>query len=98
MGTTDGAEGTWYPTGRLLADQLQYLVEFWPAEEGRIARVLFSPPDWDDKPRSVAVSSERRIKTGSFPRDDTHSVIVTTLDTLRHTIAVNHLGSAVAAT
>jgi hypothetical protein len=42
-------------------------------------RVTFSPPDWDTPARRVRV---RRgfIKAGSFPRDDTHVMLLTMFD------------------
>jgi hypothetical protein len=49
--------------------------------------VLYSPPDWDDRPRSVAVAG-RRVKTGSFPRDDTRQLQLTLGDGVRRTITV----------
>ena len=79
--------GAWWPEGRQLSEELGHLLELWPAQEGRVARVLYSPPDWDDHPRSVAVA-DRRIKTGSFPRDDTHQLTLSLLDGTRRTIIV----------
>jgi len=82
------SDGAWWPEGRELAAQLPTLVAAWPANAGRIARVLYSPPDWDDRPRSVQVEDGRRIKTGSFPRDDTHLLTLTTLNGRRYAITV----------
>jgi Family of unknown function (DUF5994) len=79
--------GAWWPRNRTLADQLDDLFSAWPPQAGRIVRVLYSPPDWDDRPRSVAVAG-RRVKTGSFPRDDTHQLQLTLGDGLRRTITV----------
>ena len=79
--------GAWWPESRSLDEELGALVALWPAEQGRIVRVLYSPPDWDDHPRSVAVPG-RRIKTGSFPHDDTHQLTLTTLSGQRHAITV----------
>jgi hypothetical protein len=70
-----------------LSDQLTLLFDLWPSSQGRIARILYSPPDWDDHPRSVPVSG-RRVKTGSFPRDDTHLVTLVLNSGLRRTITV----------
>jgi hypothetical protein len=80
-------DGAWWPQSRSLGDQLGDLFELWPADGGRIVRVLYSPPDWDDHPRSVAVSG-RRVKTGSFPHDDTHELTLALLDGQRRTITV----------
>jgi hypothetical protein len=80
-------DGAWWPQSRSLGDQLGELFDLWPTEAGRIVRVLYSPPDWDDHPRSVAVSG-RRVKTGSFPHDDTHELTLALLDGQRRTITV----------
>jgi hypothetical protein len=80
-------DGAWWPESRRLSDQLGRLFLLWPADEGRITRVLYSPPDWEDHPRSVAVPG-RTIKTGSFPRDDTHQLTVSLLDGRRRSITV----------
>jgi hypothetical protein len=77
----------WWPRNRTLADQLDDLFSAWPPHAGRIVRVLYSPPDWDDRPRSVAVAG-RRVKTGSFPRDDTHQLQLTLGDGVRRAITV----------
>jgi hypothetical protein len=79
--------GAWWPRNRTLADQLDDLFASWPPHAGRIVRVLYSPPDWDDRPRSVAASG-RRVKTGSFPRDDTHQLQLSLGDGVRRTITV----------
>lgn len=79
--------GAWWPESRSLTDQLGGLFQAWPDEQGRIIRVLYSPPDWDDHPHAVEVPG-RRIKTGSFPHDDTHELILSLLDGRRRTITV----------
>jgi len=80
-------DGAWWPRGRQLSHELAGLFALWPPEAGWISRVLFSPPDWDDHPRSVD-TGHRRVKTGSFPQDDTHQLILTMLDGRRLTISV----------
>jgi hypothetical protein len=80
-------DGAWWPRSRTLADQLDDLFSAWPPHAGRILRVLYSPPDWDDRPRSVAVAG-RRVKTGSFPRDDTHQLQLTVGAGVRRIITV----------
>ena len=77
----------WWPRNRTLADQLDDLFSAWPPQAGRIVRVLYSPPDWDDRPRSVAIAG-RRVKTGSFPRDDTHQLQLTLGHGVRRAITV----------
>lgn len=80
-------DGAWWPENRRLSDQLGRLFALWPPERGRIARVLYSPPDWDDHPRSVEVPG-RRVKTGSFPGDDTHRLTLSLFDGSRRSITV----------
>lgn len=77
----------WWPYSRRLSDELATLFELWPPDAGRIARVLYSPPDWDDRPRSAAVPG-RSVKTGSFPADDTHQLVLTMLDGRRLVVGV----------
>ncbi|GAA1101979.1 hypothetical protein GCM10009668_20480 [Nocardioides dubius] len=69
-------DGAWWPESRHLGDQLATLFALWPPKAGRIARVLYSPPDWDDRPHAVLVGS-RVVKTGCFPRDDTQCLVLT---------------------
>lgn len=75
----DTLDGGWWPQSRLLAVELADLVTHFPATAGRIVRVLCSPPDWDDAPRRVPVPGGS-VKVGSFPRDDTHLVLLRTAD------------------
>jgi hypothetical protein len=82
-----GPQGAWWPQNRTLGDQLRYFFDLWPSGEERISRVLYSPPDWDDRPHSVQVSG-RRIKTGSFPRDDTRELTLVMHDGKRRSITV----------
>ena len=69
-------DAVWWPHNRSLIEQLPDLVAMWPVGGGHIARILYSPPDWDDRPRTVDVG-DRVMKTGCFPRDDTHVVTLT---------------------
>ncbi len=89
LSARDGApaDGAWWPQSRQLHDQLGQFFELWPDARGRIVRVLYSPPDWDDHPRSVSVAG-RQVRTGSFPRDDSHTLVLSMLDGSRRTIAV----------
>ncbi|MBS45208.1 MAG: hypothetical protein CMH83_18965 [Nocardioides sp.] len=79
--------GIWWPRSRVLADELGSLYPVWPHARGRIVRVLYSPPDWDDRPRAVPVPGGR-VKTGCFPRDDTRLLVLTTHDGERHRVEV----------
>lgn len=66
-------DGGWWPQSRDLAVEVADLVDHFPAEFGRITRVVYSPPDWTPAPRRIPV---RRgyVKAGSFPDDDTHLI------------------------
>lgn len=72
-------DGGWWPRSRDLAVELADLVDHFPAERGRIVRALFSPPDWDPAPRRIPVAG-RYVKVGSFPRDDTHLILLRMAD------------------
>jgi hypothetical protein len=80
-------DGAWWPESRRLGDQLGHLFALWPLEAGRITRVLYSPPDWEDHPRSVSVPG-RWVKTGSFPHDDTRRLTLSLRDGRRRSITV----------
>lgn len=75
----DQEDGAWWPYSRDLAVEVADLVDHFPAESGRISRVLFSPPDWDPAPRRIPVA-RGYVKVGSFPRDDTHLVLLSMAD------------------
>lgn len=74
--TGSGAhDGAWWPQSRDLDLELADLVDNLPTANGRVSRALFSRPDWDGQPRKVAVAG-RQVKTGSFPADDTHLIVL----------------------
>lgn len=83
----DVPDGAWWPRSRQLSEQLAHLFDLWPDDQPRIDRLLYSPPDWDERPRKVAVGT-RWIKTGNFPDDDTHTLTLTLSDSTRRTIGV----------
>jgi hypothetical protein len=68
-------DGAWWPRSRDLAAELPGLVDNFPVAAGHVDRVVFSPPDWSSCPRKVDVQ-RGRIKTGSFPSDDTHLLVL----------------------
>ena len=68
-------DGAWWPYSRDLAGELRVLVDHFPVADGHIDRVVFSRPDWDTCPRKVQVS-RGLMKTGSFPSDDTHLLVL----------------------
>ena len=72
-------DGGWWPYSRDLTVELADLVDHFPPRSGRIVRALISPPDWDPAPRRIPVA-RGYVKVGSFPRDDTHVILLTTSD------------------
>lgn len=68
-------DGAWWPRSRDLEHELADLVDHFPPQRGRVSRVIFSRPDWLTVPRRVRVG-RGYMKTGSFPRDDTHVVLL----------------------
>lgn len=79
--------GAWWPEGRTLTVEIPKLFALWPEDRGRIARVLFSRPDWDDRPHSIMLP-DRRVKSGSFPADDTRQLLLMMSDRRVHRITV----------
>ncbi|GHJ59505.1 hypothetical protein NOK12_20230 [Nocardioides sp. OK12] len=76
----DHLDGGWWPHSRDLSAELRRLVDDFPPERGRVVRVLYSPPDWDNRPvRSLPVAAGQ-VKVGFFPHDDTHLVHLTMSD------------------
>jgi len=78
----DGVDGWWWPHGRDLQREAAQLVDHFPPERGRVHRLLYSRPDWDAgtdaRGRGVRsiLASRGPVKVGSFPRDDTHLMLV----------------------
>jgi hypothetical protein len=75
-------DGAWWPWSRDLHTEAAGLVDHFPHAAGHINRLLYSRPDWDDAAadgRGVRriVAARGPVKTGSFPRDDTHLMILT---------------------
>jgi hypothetical protein len=73
-------DGAWWPQSRDLQVEAADLVDHFPDLIGRIARLLFSRPDWDavsGAPSMRRIQAARgMVKVGSFPSDDTHVMIV----------------------
>jgi len=74
------ADGVWWPQSRDLQTEAADLVDHFPPAAGRISRLLFSRPDWDNS--AVDGHGVRKIraarglvKVGSFPHDDTKVMI-----------------------
>ncbi|WP_141015570.1 DUF5994 family protein [Nocardioides sambongensis] len=76
---TGGVDGAWWPRSRDFQREAADLVDHFPPS-GRIARLLFSRPDWDAAPGRPSVrhvlTARGPVKVGSFPRDDTHVMSV----------------------
>lgn len=76
-------DGVWWPQTRNLAVEVADLIDHFPPYSGRVGRILYSRPDWD-QPRDAHlipaawpryVNARRgRVKVGSFPLDDTHLI------------------------
>ena len=76
----DHLDGGWWPHSRDLSVELRQLVDGFPPDRGRIVRVLYSPPAWENRPaRSLPVAAGQ-VKVGFFPHDDTHLVHLTMSD------------------
>ncbi|MEO9324156.1 DUF5994 family protein [Nocardioides sp. C4-1] len=77
-----GPHGAWWPRSRDLRAEVRDLVDHFPHDAGRVSRLLFSRPDWDDVVvdgrgvRSVR-ATRGMVKVGSFPRDDTRVMVLT---------------------
>ncbi len=56
-------DGGWWPQSTDLGVELADLVERFPAEQARIVRALYSPPDWEDAPKRVT-TARGYIETG----------------------------------
>ena len=73
-------DGVWWPQSRDLQREAADLVDHFPGLVGRIARLLFSRPDWDAVPGAPSIrriqAARGAVKVGSFPSDDTHVMIV----------------------
>ena len=83
----DRLDGGWWPRSRDFAVEFAQLVDDFPRELGRVVRAIYSPPDWDDAPRRVAVR-RGHVKVGKFPGDDTHVIYLTTSDRVVYCVLV----------
>jgi hypothetical protein len=83
----DRLDGAWWPYSRDLESEMSELVQQFPSTHAPISRAVYSRPDWDTAPRKVT-AGPRVIKVGSFPRDDTHVLIVQLSDRRQLTLLV----------
>lgn len=70
-------DGAWWPQSRDLQIELADLVDHFPKEIGQIGHAVYSTPDWLPAPRRIKVA-RGFIKADSFPRDDTHLILLRT--------------------
>ena len=68
-------DGAWRPQSHDLERELADLLDHFPGEAGHISRAIFSRPDWSTSPRRVKVT-RGYLKTGSFPHDDSHVMLL----------------------
>jgi hypothetical protein len=68
-------DGAWWPQTDDIDIELADLVDHFPDRLGTVYRVLYSKSDWTGRPRTVA-TARRRVRTGFFPRDDTHLMLL----------------------
>lgn len=69
-------DGAWWPYSRDLMTEVLDLVNHFPPAFGRICRVVYSTPDWDQNNRRRIRADEVFVSLGSFPHDDTHVVML----------------------
>ena len=73
-------DGAWWPQSRDLQTEAADLVDHFPEAAGRINRLLFSRPDWDNSALGghgirMIRAARGPVKVGSFPHDDTQLMI-----------------------
>lgn len=68
-------DGAWWPHSRNFERELADLIDHFPPGAGHVDRVLFSRSDWLTNPSRVEID-RGFIKTGSFPNDDTHLLVL----------------------
>lgn len=88
--------GAWWPRSRDLAAEATTLVDGFPASIGRVSRILYSTPDWDAPARRIP-TRHGTVKAGTFPRDDTHVVVLRLSDHRALTLLVVPAGTPPAA-
>lgn len=74
------ADGIWLPYGRDLVREGAHLIDEFPADRGRVDRLVYAPGDWD-----VAVSEiftrHGRVKVGFLPEARGRGVVLIRLHT-----------------
>lgn len=56
--------GWWAPYSHNLTREAAHLVDGFPTERGRIDRLVYAPPDWDDVLATEVFTRHGRIKVG----------------------------------
>lgn len=59
--------GWWAPYSRDLSREAAHLVDAFPADRGRIDRLVYAPPDWEDVLATEVFTRHGRIKVGYMP-------------------------------
>lgn len=77
---TGRLDGGWWPHTRDLATELGSLVDHFPVDRGSISRAVYSTPDWEPLLNRRVPTARGYIKAGSFPRDDTHMILLSMSD------------------
>ena len=75
-------DGAWWPYSRDLAAEAVDLVDHSPLSLDEIFRVVYSTPDWEPPSRRVK-AAKVFLSLGSFPRDDTHQVLLMSMSSSR---------------
>lgn len=68
-------DGAWWPRSRDLQREAPILVDGFPADRGRVSRLLVSPPDWD-RTGSHVLARRGQVNIGRFPGDDVHVIVL----------------------
>ncbi|WP_344810175.1 DUF5994 family protein [Microlunatus ginsengisoli] len=69
-------DGAWWPYSRDLTVEALDLVDHFPGTSDRICRVVYSTPDWEPPGRGRVKTGNGFVNFGSFPREDTHLVLL----------------------
>lgn len=70
--------GTWRPYGRDLTREAPHLVDEFPADHGRIDRLVYAPSDWDVVAEEV-FTRRGRIRVGFLPPRDVGGIVLVRL-------------------
>ncbi|MDQ6525003.1 DUF5994 family protein [Nocardioides sp. LHD-245] len=74
------ADGIWLPYGRDLTREGAHLVDEFPADRGRIDRLVYAPGDWDLVAPEI-FTRHGRVKVGFLPRSRGRGVVLLRLHT-----------------